>query len=271
MYVLLTNDDGINATGLLTLKKAMERIAEVVVIAPDHNWSAAGHAKTMHKPLRVDEVTLPDGSPAYSSSGAPSDCVALAVLGLLDRTPDLVISGINHGCNLGDDLTYSGTVTAAMEGIISGIRSMAVSLDGYEGGEFGCAAEVAAQLAARFMDSDLPMGTLLNVNVPAIPPSEIKGIRATQLGRRIYRDVLVTRQDPFGRSYYWIGGKPPEGVMEEGTDVWAVANGYVSVTPVHLDMTDHKTLDQIRSWEHESLEKDDLPLRHRDHKGCNIS
>ncbi len=251
MYVLLTNDDGINANGLLTLKKAVERIAEVVVIAPDHNWSAAGHAKTMHKPLRVDEVTLPDGSLAYSSSGSPSDCVALAVLGLLDRTPDLVISGINHGCNLGYDLTYSGTVTAAMEGVISGIRSMAVSLDRTEGGEFGFAAEIAAWLATQLIDSDLPIGTLLNVNVPAIPTSEIRGIRATRLGRRIYRDVLVTRQDPSGRSYYWIGGEPPEGVMEEGTDVWAIANGHVSVTPVHLDMTDHKMLDQIKNWEHD--------------------
>ena len=249
MYALLTNDDGINAQGLLTLKKAMDKVAEVVVIAPDHNWSAAGHTRTFHKPLRVNRVTLPDGASAYASSGAPSDCVALAVLELLDRAPDLIVSGINHGCNLGDDLTYSGTVTAAMEGIIAGIHSMAVSMDRFESGDFEFAAEVAARLAKQFVESDLPADMLLNVNVPGIPRSEIKGIRTTRLGHRIYRDALVARQDPYGRDYYWIGGEPPEGVMEEGTDVWAIANGYVSVTPVHLDMTDYKTLDRIRGWE----------------------
>ncbi len=250
MLVLLTNDDGISAIGLLALKQAIAQVAEVMVVAPDHNWSAAGHAKTMHKPLRVTPTTMADGSPAYSSSGAPSDCVALAVLGLAERMPDLVISGINHGCNLGTDITYSGTVTAAMEGVISGIRSMAVSLNPNAGTDFTFAAEIAACLASRFVESDLPKQTLLNVNVPEIPRAEIKGIRVTRLGRRIYRDALITRQDPGGRNYYWIGGNPPEGVMEEGTDVWAVANGYVSVTPVHLDMTDYTTLDSIRSWEH---------------------
>lgn len=250
MLVLLTNDDGISAMGLLALKQAIAQVAEVMVVAPDHNWSAAGHAKTMHKPLRVTPTTMADGSPAYSSSGAPSDCVALAVLGLAERMPDLVISGINHGCNLGTDITYSGTVTAAMEGVISGIRSMAVSLNPNAGTDFTFAAEIAACLASRFVESDLPKQTLLNVNVPEIPRAEIKGIRVTRLGRRIYRDALITRQDPGGRNYYWIGGNPPEGVMEEGTDVWAVANGYVSVTPVHLDMTDYTTLDSIRSWEH---------------------
>ena len=250
MLVLLTNDDGISAIGLLALKQAIAQVAEVMVVAPDHNWSAAGHAKTMHKPLRVTPTTMADGSPAYSSSGAPSDCVALAVLGLAERMPDLVISGINHGCNLGTDITYSGTVTAAMEGVISGIRSMAVSLNPNAGTDFTFAAEIAACLASRFVERDLPKQTLLNVNVPEIPRAEIKGIRVTRLGRRIYRDALITRQDPGGRNYYWIGGNPPEGVMEEGTDVWAVANGYVSVTPVHLDMTDYTTLDSIRSWEH---------------------
>jgi 5'-nucleotidase len=249
LYVLLTNDDGIDARGLLALKQAMERVAEVVVIAPDHNWSAAGHSKTMHKPLRVNRVTLPGATLAYSSSGAPSDCVALAVLGLLDRTPDLVVSGINHGGNLGQDLTYSGTVAAAIEGVISGIPSMAVSLDSQEGGDFEFAAELTARLAGQFVAAGLPAGTLLNVNFPALPGAEIKGIRGTRLGRRIYEDALVVRQDPHGRDYYWIGGNPPGSVLEEGTDVWALANGYVSVTPIHLDMTDYQALDRIRAWE----------------------
>jgi 5'-nucleotidase len=248
LYVLLTNDDGINAPGLLALKKAMERIGEVAVVAPDHNWSAAGHAKTMHKPLRVNEVTLQDGSRAYATTGAPSDCVALAVLSLLDRKPDLVVSGINRGWNLGCDMTYSGTVTAAMEGVIFGIRSIAVSIDMREELDFSYAARVAADLAARLVDGDLPEATLLNINVPALPESQIRGIYVTRLGRRIYRDLVVKRQDPFGRNYYWIGGEPPEGVMEEGTDVWAVANGYVSVTPIHLDMTDYQMLERLKSW-----------------------
>jgi len=250
LLVLLTNDDGISADGLFALKQAIAQVADVMVVAPDHNWSAAGHAKTMHKPLRVTSAKLRDGSPAFSSSGAPSDCVALAVLGLTERMPDLVISGINHGCNVGTDITYSGTVTAAMEGVISGVRSMAVSLNVDNGGDFSFAAEIAACLASRFVESDLPQQTLLNVNVPDIPRDEIKGVRTTRLGRRIYRDALIARQDPGGRDYYWIGGEPPEGVMEEGTDVWALANGYVSVTPVHLDMTDYKTLEANASWEH---------------------
>jgi 5'-nucleotidase len=249
LYILLTNDDGIQAAGLLALKQALEGMAEVVIIAPDHNWSAAGHAKTLHKPLRIDELTLPDGTRAYATTGAPSDCVAVAALGFLSRKPDLVISGINCGYNLGDDLTYSGTVTAAMEGIISGIRSIAVSTDRVPVMDYRVAAQVVARLAAQLLASNLPQDTLLNVNVPPLPAAEIKGLRVTRLGHRIYRDELITRQDPYGRNYYWIGGQPPEGVMAEGTDIWAVENGYISVTPVHLDMTNYPILERIKNWE----------------------
>lgn len=249
MYVLLTNDDGVTATGLFVLKQALERVAEVVVVAPDHNWSAAGHAKTMHKPLRINEVSLPDGSKAYATSGAPSDCVALAVLHLMDRPPDLVVSGINFGNNLSYDLTYSGTVTAAMEGVISGIRSIAVSLGFADNPDFTFAARITADIAVRLHSSNLPQSTLLNLNVPGLPESQIRGLYVTRLGRRIYRDVIVKRQDPYGRDYYWIGGQPPEGVLEEGTDVWAIAKGFVSLTPVHLDMTDYRMLTEIKPWE----------------------
>ena len=248
MYVLLTNDDGVQSPGLLALRQAMDRVADVVVVAPDHNWSAAGHAKTMHKPLRVNEAAMADGFKAYASTGAPSDCVALAVLGLLDRRPDLVVSGINHGANLGYDLTYSGTVTAAMEGVISGIRSIAVSLNAFQSADFSFAARLAAELAVRLHAGDLPAETLLNLNVPALPENEIKGVYLTRLGRRIYRDEVIKRQDPYGRNYYWIGGQPPDAVLEEGTDVWALANGYVSLTPVHLDMTDYAMLGRIKDW-----------------------
>jgi 5'-nucleotidase len=248
VYVLLTNDDGVQSAGLLALRQAMDRVADVAVVAPDHNWSAAGHAKTMHKPLRVNETPMADSFQAYASSGAPSDCVALAVLGLLDRRPDLVVSGINHGANLGYDLTYSGTVTAAMEGVISGIRSIAVSLNAFQNADFTFAARMAADLAVRLHASDLPAETLLNLNVPALPESEIKGVYLTRLGRRIYRDEVIKRQDPYGRNYYWLGGQPPDAVLEEGTDVWALANGYVSLTPVHLDMTDYAMLGRIKDW-----------------------
>ena len=249
MYVLLTNDDGIHSPGLLAVKRAVERIAEVVVIAPDHNWSAAGHAKTLHKPLRIDETTLPDGGRAYVTTGAPSDCVAIAALGFLDHLPDLVISGINYGYNLGDDLTYSGTVTAAMEGVIAGIRSIAVSTDRVPDMVFEPAAETVARIASQLISSDLPPRTLLNINVPPLPAGQIKGLCLTRLGRRIYHDILIPRQDPYGRNYYWIGGQPPEGIMDEGTDIWAVANGYVSVTPIHLDMTDYDMLNRLKHWE----------------------
>jgi 5'-nucleotidase len=248
LYVLLTNDDGVQSAGILALRQAMEQVAEVAIVAPDHNWSAAGHTKTMHKPLRVNEVQMADGFKAHASSGSPSDCVALAVLGLLGRMPDLIVSGINHGANLGYDLTYSGTVTAAMEGVISGIRSIAVSLSSFENADFSFAARTAAELAVRVHASDLPVETLLNVNVPAQPETEIKGMYITRLGRRIYRDEVIKRQDPYGRNYYWIGGQSPESVLDVGTDVWALANGYVSLTPIHLDMTDYAMLKQIENW-----------------------
>jgi 5'-nucleotidase len=196
----------------------------------------------------VNEVLMPDGAKGFASSGAPSDCVALAVLGLLDRKPDLVICGINPGNNLGYDMTYSGTVTAAMEGVISGIRSIAVSLESSQTPDFGFAAKVAAEFAARLHQSDLPNETLLNINVPALPENDVKGTYITRLGRRIYRDEVIERQDPFGRNYYWIGGQPPSAILEEETDVWAIANGYVSVTPIHLDMTDYAMLGRIRHW-----------------------
>ena len=247
-HILVTNDDGVDAPGLLALKQALEKIGQVTVFAPEHNWSAAGHTKTMHKPLRVNQVKLADGTLAYASSGAPSDCVALAVLGLLPRRPDLVVSGINQGANLGHDITYSGTVAAAMEGVISGIPAIAVSLDSYESQDFACAAEFAARLAAHVLARGLPPNTLLNVNVPAVPREEIAGVLVTRLGKRVYRDVLVERKDPRGRNYYWIGGEPPVGVPEEGTDIWALAHNYISVTPLHLDMTDYRLIEELKRW-----------------------
>lgn len=251
-YILVTNDDGVEAPGLLALKQALDRIGETVVFAPDHNWSAAGHTKTMHKPLRVSHVELPDGSPAYTSNGAPSDCVALALLGILDREPNLVLSGINNGPNLGHDITYSGTVAAAMEAVIFGLPAIAVSLDTYERPEeaaLAAAASFAARLASAVLKHGLPAGHLLNVNVPHRPANEIAGVEVTRLGRRVYKDVLVERQDPRGRPYYWIGGEVPTGVSEEGTDIGALSQGKISVTPIHLDMTAFDLIETIRHWD----------------------
>lgn len=246
--ILLTNDDGFDSPGLLALKKAISRIAEVSIVAPDHNWSAAGHTKTMHKPLRVNEAALSDGFSIYTTTGAPSDCVALALMGILERRPELVISGINNGANLGHDLTYSGTVAAAMEAVISGIPAIAVSLDARQG-EFDLAARFSAYLATLVLEKGLPPNVLLNVNVPNLPPEKVRGVQITRLGRRVYQDALVKRTDPYGRDYYWIGGQPPTGISEEGTDVWALAEGFISITPVHMDMTEYSLLGQLKEWD----------------------
>lgn len=249
-YILLTNDDGIHHPGLLALKNALTAVGEVVIMAPDHNWSAAGHTKTMHKPLRVKAVTLSDGTPAHATTGAPSDCVALVVLGILGpRLPDLVVSGINQGANVGQDITYSGTVAAAMEGVISGIPAIAVSLDSFDAQDFAYAAQMGANVARLVLQHDLPPYTLLNVNVPARSAEEIAGVRVTRLGRRVYRDLLIERLDPRGRPYYWIGGEPPGGAVDEtGTDIWALAQGYVSITPLRMDMTEYTLLSEVESW-----------------------
>jgi 5'-nucleotidase len=247
--ILVSNDDGIYGPGLLPLKRALRRLGEVTVIAPDRQWSTSGHAKTMHKPLRIQQVTLPDGSPAYASSGAPSDCIALAVLGFLPRQPDLVISGINLGANVGQDITYSGTLAAAFEGTISGIPSIAASLNTYEEGDFAYAASFVAKLARKVLAHGLPANVLLNVNVPAVPREQIAGVEITRLGKRHYRDKLIRRKDPRGRDYYWIGGQRPTGdAGEEGTDIWALACHCVSVTPIQLDMTDSGFIEKLKAW-----------------------
>ncbi len=252
-HILVTNDDGIDSPGLLALKQALSALGQVSVIAPDHNWSAAGHSKTMHKPLRLNIVHMADGDHAYTSDGAPSDCVAVAILGFLQRKVDLVVSGINKGSNMGDDITYSGTVAAAMEGIIWGVPAIAVSLDGYvpdepEANNFALAGRVAAHIAARVLTDGWQNDTLLNVNVPNIDETEVAGLEITSLGKRGYQDELIVRTDPYGRKYYWIGGGKPTTVNEPGTDIRAIADHKVSVTPIHLDLTNHAALDTLKAW-----------------------
>lgn len=252
MHILVTNDDGVTAPGLLALAQEMRKLGKVTVLAPDRNWSASGHVKTMERPLRVRETKLADGSPALTTDGAPSDCVALALLGVVQEKIDLVMSGINPNANIGHDVTYSGTVTAAMEAVISEVPGIAVSLDSRPGhGEldYGPAARIAARVASQVIANLLPEGVLLNVNVPCLPEEQIKGIQITRQGLRVYHDALDARKDPRGRPYYWIGGEFPTGVEEDGTDVGALGEGYVSVTPLQLDLTAYKALDELKAWQ----------------------
>lgn len=252
--ILVTNDDGINASGIQALAKALDAIGAVTVIAPERNWSAAGHPKTLHKPLRMGRVTWPDGRIAFASSGAPSDCVALGLLGAADVTFDLVVSGINSAYNLGTDVIYSGTVAGAMESIINGVPALAVSLGGEESGPASrevaeaTAAAIAAEIAAESLVQGLPANTLLNINLPRLSRAELQGVLTTRLGRRVYRDVLDKRMDPWGRPYYWFGGEIPTGIPEDGSDIGAVENGYVSVTPLGIDLTSYATLARLEGW-----------------------
>jgi 5'-nucleotidase len=255
---LLTNDDGVHAEGLLALKTALAAVGEVAIVAPDRPRSACGHSITLHKPLRVLPTKLADGTPAFSTSGTPSDCVTLAVLDLLRaRPPELVVSGINHGPNLGWDLTYSGTVSAAMEGAILGLQAISISVawrlermvEEEEGPappiDFGPAAAFAADLARRLQSHPLPAHSMLNVNVPAGAPG---GVEITRQGIRRYPGKVEKRLDPMGRNYYWLGGDSPEDTIEEGTDVKAIAEGRISVTPIQLDLTDYPLLKQLSRW-----------------------
>lgn len=253
--ILITNDDGIAAPCLPVLRSALLALGEVVVLAPDGNWSASGHTKTMHKPLRVHDAHLTDGSPAYSTNGGPADCTALALLGVVGAPPDLVVSGINRGYNLGHDVTYSGTVAAALEAAIHGRPGIAVSncMDAPEDVDYVAVwqrtAQVVVHLASQVLQRGLPPYTILNVNVPCVDPQTLGEVRVTHLGERTYEQALIVRDDPWGRPYYWYGGERLDGVgASPGSDMEAVGQGKISVTPVHLDMTRHHFVDELRTW-----------------------
>jgi 5'-nucleotidase len=252
MHILVTNDDGVSAPGLLALAQALRGLGKVTVLAPDRNWSASGHVKTLDRPLRVKEVVLADGSLAFAADGAPSDCVALAINGFLEEKVDLVVSGINPYANLGHDVTYSGTVTCAMEATIWGVKAVAMSLDTPDTHkseiDYAPAAAIAAQVAQAVIRHGLRPDTLLNVNVPSLPASEIKGLRITRQGLRVYHDKVDRRLDPRGRPYYWVIGDSPTGIPDLGTDFGALADGYVSVNPIQLDLTDYRSLSDLNAW-----------------------
>lgn len=250
--ILVTNDDGVLAPGLLALAQEMRALGNVTILAPDRNWSGSGHVKTLDRALRLREFHLEDGTQALASDGAPSDCVALAMLGYFKEKFDLVVSGINVGANLGHDVTYSGTVTAAMEAVIAGVPGVAVSLEVPEGHvgqiDFSPAAHAAGIAVRNVIASGLPADTLLNVNVPFLKAEDIHGFRITRQGLRVYHSRLDERIDPRGRPYYWIGGDAPTGVSESGTDVGALADGFVSVTPLQLDLTAYRAISDLNTW-----------------------
>jgi 5'-nucleotidase len=250
LLILVTNDDGIHSPGILSLSGRLSELGRVVVVAPDRERSAVGHSLTLHSPLRAEEIR----PGFFAVDGTPTDCVNLGIHGLLDTRPDLVVSGINKGGNLGDDITYSGTVSAAMEATLMGVPAFAISLASisFLAPDFETPAELAVRLARLVFERGLPADTLLNVNVPAGMP---KGVQLTRQGKRVYGDVVVEKIDPRGRKYYWIGGGEPGFQDIEGTDFHALHAGFVSVTPLHLDLTNYASFQSLSAWGMENLGK----------------
>ena len=249
MRILLTNDDGIYAPGIRALWQELSQIATVLVVAPDGERSAVSQAITVHQPIRVDQhvIDLPDIC-AWRVGGTPTDCVKIALESLLPVTPDFVVSGINQGANLGTDVLYSGTVSAAIEGAMHGIPSVAVSLDSWQSNDFSYAAKFTREMILKLCKHRLPLHTLLNVNVPALPESELKETAITKLGVRCYENTFERRLDPRGRHYYWMSGKLAESDNDPDTDVMAVREGKISVTPVHFDLTNYSLIHSLEKW-----------------------
>ncbi len=252
MHILLSNDDGFEAPGIIALAQGLSDIAELTVVAPDRDRSGASNSLTIELPIRAR--TMPNGF--IRVDGTPTDCVHLAITGLLDTEPDMVVAGINAGANLGDDVLYSGTVAAAMEGRFLGLPAMAVSLAGHDLRHVETAVRITKILVGRLLTHPLPSDTLLNVNVPDIPFAELKGMRATRLGSRHKSEPVIKSHDPRGRQIYWVG---PPGMAQdanEETDFYAVANGYVSVTPIKIDLTRHDAIANVADWLKDQLQTD---------------
>jgi 5'-nucleotidase len=244
MKILVSNDDGYLATGINVLTDALSEIADVVVVAPDRNRSAASNSLTLNDPLRISKVA----ENRYRVNGTPSDCVHLALTGFLDEEPDLVVSGINHGANLGDDVIYSGTVAAAMEGRFLGLPTIAVSLVGHRLTHFATAARVATELVQRLEKDPLPKEFIFNVNVPDVPYDKLAGIRVCRLGFRHKSEPVVKSQDPHGRTIFWVGPAGESSESGEGTDFHALEHGAAAITPLKIDLTRHEALPQVKDW-----------------------
>lgn len=244
MHILLSNDDGYLSEGLNALAKALSTHAEISVVAPDRNRSAASNSLTLEMPLRASQAE----NGFIRVDGTPTDCVHLAITGLLEQEPDMIFAGINHGANMGDDVLYSGTVAAATEGRFLGLPAVAISLAGNEAKHFDSAGLVAVRLLLQLLENPLPKDTLLNVNVPDLPYEKIKGFQATRLGQRHKAESVVKAEDPRGRPIYWVGPAGPEQDAGPGTDFCAIRENYVSVTPLQLDLTRYQSLDKIAKW-----------------------
>jgi 5'-nucleotidase len=246
MLILCTNDDGYLAAGLRVLADAASTLGDVRIVAPDREQSATSHSLTMHFPLRARRVD----ERVHTVDGTPTDCVALAVGALLERRPDVVLSGINHGQNMGEDVLYSGTVAGAMEATILGIPALALSYAGSDPEEIRGFTPLVRELLQQVLGrNDFPPETLLSINLPPVRPSEVRGIRITRLARRVYTDSLTRALDPSGKEYFWIGGGATQWNAPEGTDFRAVQDGYVSLTPLHLDLTNYELLHEVGEWE----------------------
>lgn len=273
-HILLSNDDGYQAPGIMALARRLTSFAHVTIVAPDRERSAVGHGLTFFHPLRVKKHDEEENLIIYSTDGTPTDCVLLGVYELMPVKPDLVMSGINRGGNLGDDLTYSGTVAAAMEGAIQGYPAAAVSLSAFNSNaDYNPAAIIGAQSAKKILHEGLPDGVFLNINVPALPFQDIAGVEITCQGRSNYKQSIQKRIDPKGIDYYWIDGTPPTGEAIEGTDFWAVSKGRVSITPLHLSFTQFDMIPQIKKWNMESILSDFIIERERKEAdfSCNCS
>jgi 5'/3'-nucleotidase len=247
MRILITNDDGIQATGLAELRDALSELGEVWVVAPDSEQSAVSHALTLRTPLRLYE----HGNNSFSVTGTPTDCILMAVRGipgLLEPKPDLIVSGINHGPNMGDDVTYSGTVAGAFEGRLLGLPAIAFSSDAWKPKHLAASARFAKDIVKMLTTRGLSKDMFFNVNFPDLPYEELKGLRITKLGYRAYRDEIVVKADPRGKPYYWIGGEPPTWDDEDKSDFCAVQQGYVSLTPLQTDWTHYHNLESIADW-----------------------
>jgi 5'-nucleotidase len=245
MRILVTNDDGYLALGIRTLRRASEGHGSVVLVAPDREQSATSHSLTMHHPLRVRKL-----HDTHVVDGTPTDCVILAVGELLDERPDYVFSGINHGANLGDDVLYSGTVAGAMEATILGIPAVAISYTGRDPEAIDAWTPAVSDLLGQIVGREaFPRDTLLNINIPPIDPADLQGVRVTRLGRRVYEGSIMRAHDPSGKEYFWIGGGQTKWWGEMDSDFQAIEDGYISVTPLHLDLTNFHLLQELRDWE----------------------
>jgi len=249
MRFLISNDDGIHSEGIIQLASSISELGEVTVVAPDIERSATGHAITMHYPLRVREVKLPGlNVNAFAVDGTPADCVKLGIDELLDYKPDFVLTGINRGANLGTDVLYSGTVSAAIEGCIMGVPSAAFSLVLADKMDYSLAGKVAVEVIKKLADMNLAPSTLVNVNIPNVTKEQLKGIKVTRLGKRRYSKNYEKRQDPRGKTYYWLAGELVEEALDQDTDIETIRNHYISLTPLHYDLTSYEMMKTFKEW-----------------------